>query len=413
MGIHWLHGLSLSMKIVMTTDAYWPRINGVTVAVDAFRRSLVERGHTVYVIAPQYPPSERDALWPDDGHVFRFRGFSIPWSPEDRFGWPCERFRITRLLEELKPDIVHAHTEVTLGFSGKTYCRRNNVAHVMTRHTYWEEYLPTYSFLITHGIAHLIVSTWSRMDYGLVDSVIVPTEHLGRLIRSYGVTTPIEIIPTGVDPREFDLRSEEQRAQEAHFDRAFPIMRGRQVLIYAGRIVHEKNIDFLLEALVKVIPAVPEVLLLLAGGGPYRADLERRTRERGLDRHVLFTGYLDRKQLAWAYRGAEAFVFSSKTETQGLALVEAMMCGTPAVVVEAMGTEDILAGDRGGFLVAENSAAFAAKVVLLLRDEGLRRAKGTEARERAGEWTIGRTTDRLLGVYERAISRRSRSPSGP
>ncbi|MCX7039985.1 MAG: glycosyltransferase [Spirochaetes bacterium] len=165
--------------------------------------------------------------------------------------------------------------------------------------------------------------------------------------------------------------------------------------------------------MVKVIPAVPEVLLLLAGGGPYRADLERRTRERGLDRHVLFTGYLDRKQLAWAYRRAEAFVFSSKTETQGLALVEAMMCGTPAVVVGAMGTEDILAGDRGGFLVAEDVEAFAARVVLLLRDEGLRRAKGAEARERAGEWTIGRTSDRLLGVYERAISRRSRSPSGP
>ncbi len=401
------------MKIAMTTDAYWPRINGVTVAVDVFRRSLVERGHTVYVIAPKYPPSERDALWPDDGRVFRFPGFTIPWSPEDRFGWPRERYRITRLLEELKPDIVHSHTEVTLGFSGKTYCRRNNVAHVMTRHTYWEEYLPTYSALITHGIAHLIVSTWSRMDYGLVDSVIVPTEHLGRLIRSYGVTTPIETIPTGVDPREFDLGPVEEQAQEAYFLRTFPVMTGRRVLLYAGRIAHEKNIDFLLEAMGTVTASAPEALLVLAGDGPYRADLEHRVKERGLGRCVLFTGYLDRKQLAWAYRHSDAFVFSSKTETQGLALVEAMMCGTPAVAVEAMGTEDILAGDRGGFLVSEDAAAFAAKVALLLQDEALRRAKGAEARERAGEWTIGRTTDRLLDVYERAISRRNRSRSGP
>jgi 1,2-diacylglycerol 3-alpha-glucosyltransferase len=401
------------MKIAMTTDAYWPRINGVTVAVDAFRRSLVERGHTVYVIAPQYPPSERDALWPDDGNVFRFPGFRIPWSPEDRFGWPRERFRVTRLLEELKPDIVHAHTEVTLGFSGKTYCRRNNVAHVMTRHTYWEEYLPTYSVLITHAVARLIVSTWSRLDYALVDSVIVPSEHLGRLVRSYGVTTPIEIIPTGVDPREFDLSPAENRALEEHFHRTFPVIRGRRILTYAGRIVHEKNLDFLLDAMGEVTPSVPDALLLLAGDGPYRTDLERRVQERDLGRHVLFTGYLDRKQLAWAYRHSDAFVFSSKTETQGLALVEAMMCGTPAVAVEAMGTEDILAQDKGGFLVAEDASAFAAKAVLLLRDTGLRRVKGAEARAHAEEWTIGRTTDRLLDVYERAISRRNRQPSGP
>jgi glycosyltransferase involved in cell wall biosynthesis len=396
------------MKIAMTTDAYWPRINGVTVAVDAFRRSLVERGHTVYVIAPEYPPSDRDALWPDDGNVFRFPGFSIPWSPEDRFGRLRERFRVTRLLEELRPDIVHAHTEVTLGFSGKTFCRRNNVAHVMTRHTYWEEYLPTYSVLITRGIARLIVSTWSRMDYALVDSVIVPSEHLGRLIRSYGVTTPIDTIPTGVDPREFDLSPAQDRTQGEQFLRAFPVIHGRRILIYAGRIVHEKNIDFLLDAIAPVAAAVPQALLLLAGDGPYRADLERRVRERKLGMHVLFTGYLDRKQLAWAYRHSDAFVFSSKTETQGLALVEAMMCGTPAVVVEAMGTEDILAGDRGGFLVAEDAAAFAAKAILLLRDEGLRRRKGAEARAHAEQWTICKTTDRLLEVYARAISRRNR-----
>ena len=212
-GIHCGNRSTHPVKIVMTTDAYWPRINGVTVAVDAFRRSLVERGHTVYVVAPRYPPSPRDSLWPDDGHVFRFSGFSIPWSPEDRFGWPRGRFRVTRLLEELKPDIVHAHTEVTLGFSGKTYCRRRGVAHVMTRHTYWEEYLPTYSALITNWMARLIVGTWSHLDYSLVDCVIVPSERLGRLIRSYGVAAPIQTIPTGVDRASstFPQRSRRRR----------------------------------------------------------------------------------------------------------------------------------------------------------------------------------------------------------
>jgi 1,2-diacylglycerol 3-alpha-glucosyltransferase len=396
------------MHITMTTDAYWPRINGVTVAVDSFRRSLVERGHTVSVIAPQYPPSEMDGVRPDDEWVFRFPGFAIPWSPEDRFGWPRDRWQVTRLLERLKPDLVHAHTEVTLGFSGRTYCRRSGAAHVMTRHTYWEEYMPTYSALLSRPVARLVVGAWSLIDYSQVDCVIVPSARLGTVIRSYGVRTPIETIPTGVDPREFSLSPAAQRGQEAWFRARFPALRGRQVLLYAGRIVREKNIDFLLGVVERIAPAFPAILLVLAGDGAHRVALERSVRERGLAGHVLFTGYLERGQLAWLYGEARAFVFSSKTETQGLALAEAMTCGVPAVAIAAMGTEDTLAGDRGGFLVPDDADAFAARVALLLRDEGLRRAKAAEARAAAEEWTIEATTDRLLAVYGRARAARAR-----
>ena len=190
-------------------------------------------------------------------------------------------------------------------------------------------------------------------------------------------------------------------------------MKGRRILAYAGRLVHEKNIDFLLSAMTRIAPAMPDALLVLAGDGPYRTVLEHSVREHALEGHVLFTGFLDRKQMAWLFRRSEVFVFSSKTETQGLALAEAMMCGVPAVAVAAMGTEDILEGDAGGFLVPEDAGVFASRVIALLGDEGLRRAKAAQARERASRWTIGRTTDMLLAVYEQAIIRRSRSLSAP
>ncbi len=390
------------MHITMTTDAYWPRINGVTVAVDSFRRSLVERGHTVSVIAPLYPPSDRDAVWPDDEWVFRFPGLAIPWSPEDRFGWPRDRRQVTRVLERLRPDVVHAHTEVTLGFSGRTYCRRHGTAHVMTRHTYWEEYMPTYSALLPRPVARLVVGAWSLIDYSRVDCVVVPSARLGTVIRSYGVRTPIETIPTGVDPREFSLDAGERRRQQAWFAARFPGIVRRPVLLYAGRVVREKNIGFLLDVIQRLAPSFPDSLLVLAGDGAHRAALENSAGEKGVRRNVLFTGYLDRKQLAWLYGQSRVFVFSSKTETQGLALAEAMTCGLPAVAIRAMGTEDTLAGDRGGFLVPDDPAAFAARTALLLSDEALRRAKAAEARRAAREWTIGATTDRLLAVYERA-----------
>jgi glycosyltransferase involved in cell wall biosynthesis len=404
------------MHITMTTDAYWPRINGVTVAVDSFRRSLVERGHRVSVVAPLYPPSAMDAVWPDDEWVFRFPGMAIPWSPEDRFGWPRDRRQVTRLLERLRPDVVHAHTEVTLGFSGRAYCRRHGTAHVMTRHTYWEEYMPTYSALLPRPLARLVVGAWSLLDYSRVDCVIVPSARLGTVIRGYGVRTPIETIPTGVDPREFSLDPARRRKLDAWFAARFPGLARRQVLLYAGRIVREKNIDFLLDVMERMAPRFPDSLLVLAGDGAHRGALERSARERGIGKRVLFTGYLDRTQLAWLYGCARVFVFSSKTETQGLALAEAMMCGVPAVAIAAMGTEDTLAGNAGGFLVADDPDAFAGRTAMLLADEKLRRAKAAEARRRAREWTIDATTDRLLAVYERARdaekARRTRARGG-
>jgi 1,2-diacylglycerol 3-alpha-glucosyltransferase len=333
---------------------------------------------------------------------------------------------VTRLLERLRPDVVHAHTEVTLGFSGRTYCRRHGVAHVMTRHTYWEEYMPTYSALLPRPLARLVVGAWSLIDYSQVDCVIVPSARLGSVIRSYGVRTPIQTIPTGVDPREFSLDHRQRKQEEEWFDAKFPVLKGRQLLLYAGRIVREKNIDFLLGVMEKVAPAFPSCLLVLAGDGVHRASLERSVRERGLAGHVLFPGFLERKQLAWLYAQARVFVFPSKTETQGLALAEALTCGVPAVAIAAMGTEDILEGDAGGFLVPEDRDLFASRVLALLSDGALHLHKAAEAAARASQWTIARTTDTLLGVYARAIeekaraaarragvSRRSRSRSAP
>jgi 1,2-diacylglycerol 3-alpha-glucosyltransferase len=394
------------MRIVMTTDTYWPRINGVTVAVEGFRRALTKLGHEVIVLAPLYPRPEGDASPPDDERIIRFPAFSLPFSPEDRLGYPAARWRITRLLEDLKPDVVHAHSEFTIGFGGKSYCRRSGVPHVMTCHTYWEHYIQAYFPFLLPAAAKLIARTWSRSDYRLVDCLTVPSQFLKRHLLTYGVETPIEVIPNGVDPEEFTMSPAERAEQAAYFRRVMPQLAGRRLLLYVGRIAHEKNIDFLLECLGRVIRTVPKALLLMAGDGPYRAGLERKAAAQGLGGNVLFPGYLDRKKLAYIYGASDLFVFSSKTETQGLVLVEAMTCGTPVVALRATATEEVLTDGEGGSLVEEDIAAFTDRVLYYLRDEHARKAAGERARAVSRRWTLEKTTEMLLAVYERAIDER-------
>jgi glycosyltransferase involved in cell wall biosynthesis len=394
------------MKIALTTDTYWPRINGVTVSIDSLRRCLRTLGHTVYVIAPAYPPAEGSGSVPDDEHVFRLPAFSFPLSPEDRVGYPSARLHVPRLLEDLKPDVVHSQTEFTIGFGGKAYCLRHDVPHFMTCHTWYEHYITTYFPLLPASFARAVASSWSRADYRLIDGLVVPSRWMQGLVRSYGVDCPIEVIPTGIDPDDFSLAPDVMGEAAARFHVKVPDISGRRILLYTGRIAKEKNIDFLLGVMQRIRESAPDALLVLAGRGPQEARLQESVRAQGLEAHVRFAGYLDRRELTYVLSRAEAFVFASKTETQGLVLVEAMMCRVPVVAVRARGTEEFLVDDKGGYLVEEDVEQFAAKVRLLLSDRDTQRQKREEARTAAQEWTAQSMTSRLLALYDGALRAR-------
>jgi glycosyltransferase involved in cell wall biosynthesis len=394
------------MKIVMTTDTFWPRVNGVTVAIDTFRRELRRLGHTVYIFAPRYPAEWSGFAVPDDDQVFRFPSFSFPLSPEDRLGYPTVRLRIRRLLEELQPDVVHSHSEFTIGFGGKSYCVRNSVPHVMTCHTYWENYITTYVPIIPAFVARAVASTWSRSDYRLVDYLTVPSQWLSELIASYDIQPPIAVIPNGINPEEFHMEPAEREAAAARFAAKVPGLDGKRVLLYAGRLAKEKNIDFLLEVMLRVRESCPETVLVIAGRGPHDASLRETVAEKGLSNNVRFAGYLDRKELSYAHSISEAFVFASKTETQGLVLIEAMMCRSPVVTVTSPGTSEVMAEQKGGYLVDEDVTEFTDKVLLLLNDRELHERKREEAWETAQTWTAAKMTEKLVEVYEKAIQNR-------
>lgn len=136
----------------------------------------------------------------------------------------------------------------------------------------------------------------------------------------------------------------------------YGILSTRPVALYVGRAAHEKNIGFLLHALEYTRRLRPDILLLIAGEGPAVPDLKEKVNALGLRDHVQFIGYLDRSEaLPACYAAADVFVFASRTETQGLVLLEAMAAGLPVVALSEMGTTDILAPGRGAFFAARRS----------------------------------------------------------
>src|SRR6185503_12507780 len=179
----------------------------------------------------------------------------------------------------------------------------------------------------------------------------------------------------------------------------------RPVMLLVGRVAHEKNIGFLLRVLGEVVRSVPTVLFVIAGEGPALPGLRRAAVEAGLGGHVLFVGYLDRRgPLLDCYRAADVFVFASRTETQGLVLLESLALGVPVVSTAVLGTKEVLANAAGAIVVREDVAEFAAAVTRVLTERALRAKLASAGREFVErQWSSREMARRLLGLYEELV----------
>jgi glycosyltransferase involved in cell wall biosynthesis len=228
-----------------------------------------------------------------------------------------------------------------------------------------------------------------------VDAVVAPSQQLADVLVGYGIERPITVIPTGLKLAEFD------GGDGAAFRARHGIPAERPVMLLVGRVAHEKNIGFLLRVLAQVRTAVPNVLFVIAGEGPALPALRRTVADLGFEGHTLFVGYLDRSStLRDCYRAANVFVFASRTETQGLVLLESLALGTPVVSTAVLGTKEVLRDADGAIVVAEDVAEFAAAVTKVLTQPELCRSLSAAGRGFvAARWSSVEMAKRLLRLY--------------
>ena len=220
-------------------------------------------------------------------------------------------------------------------------------------------------------------------------------------LRAYGVRVKAERIPTGIDTGRFC------GGDGLSFRRQHGIDPARPVLVHISRVAHEKNIDFILRAVKRVAAEIPDVLLVIAGDGPALPHVKALASSLGILGNCLFVGYLDRATtLLDCYRSGTAFVFASRTETQGLVLLEALALGVPVISTAVMGTADVLRDVRGALVAPDEEAGFAATVMKLLRDPSLQAELAAAGPADAAAWSARAMAERLVDFYSRTIAGR-------
>lgn len=385
------HNPGQLMKVLMISDVYFPRINGVSTSIETFRQALAAEGVHSTLIAPAYP-GQTDS--DEAKNIVRIPSRYLPMDPEDRL------MRGAALTEWLKDnadadyDLVHIQTPFAAHYAGLKIARALDIPAIASYHTYFEEYLHHYIPFLPRSLMRSLARRFSRSQCEALDAVVVPSHAMADTLREYGVSRPQHIIPTGLRPEHFargDGKSFRQRNQ---------IENDRPLLLFVGRVAFEKNIGFLLDVVEEVRRSLPQVLLLITGEGPALDGLRRETSRRALSHNVRFLGYLDRKhELADCYQASDLFVFSSRTETQGLVLLEAMAQGKPVVALSAMGTRDILEGTPGTVIAQDEVADFSRHVRALLQDRPRLVRLGEEARSSAEKWSAQEMAARVHALY--------------
>jgi glycosyltransferase involved in cell wall biosynthesis len=395
------------MKILMISDVYFPRINGVSSSIQTFRHELQQLGHGVVLIAPHYAIAEdgerSTKIMESEEDIIRLPSRKIEFDPEDRIMKIRDILLNWRKIKAKNFDLIHVQTPFIAQILGVRLKRRLKIPLIISYHTLFEEYLQHYFPFMPQRPLRLFTRYLARRHCQRAQGIIVPSQMIAKVLQRYGVRKPLKVLPTGIDLNRFSRRDPMIFRQKHQIDSQRPL------LAFVGRVAFEKNIDFLLYVVKLLTRSFPNILLAIAGQGPAEMHLRRLTAHLEIEAHVLFLGYLDRENgVQELCSAADAFVFASRTETQGLVLLEALAVGTPVVALSVMGTKDILQENSGALVPEDNHADFAEKVKTLLSDSNLKNKLREEANVYIQRWSSRALAEQLQLFYEEIVASRNK-----
>ncbi len=420
------------MKIVISTDVYYPMINGVAVFSKNLATGLKKRGHQVMVLTPSISgkfsvekdpncnftvvrlKSTRMYLYPDqiekipnDKKILGIKipqflyknGLHVSYNPYSD---------IKRVLEDFKPDIIHNQTSGPLALAIFRYAKKRNIPIVMTDHTYPDNLtqqvkLPKFAKKpINAAMNAYFMSFLRRSEYATLPTKQAITDLLPKNHHSFKV--PVEALSNGIDLSHF---TKGPASEEIYKKYAIP--KNVPIILYVGRIDPEKSLDILVNSFKKLIKEVPKAHLVMVGDGTAREKLEKMIKRKKLGSQTHFIGRVIGDDLSQIYRTGTVFVITSKTETQSIVLMEAMASGLPAIAVNAGAVTELVKDGENGFIFEPNDTdGIASGINTIISNKELREKMSKNALKMIAKHDINYTLSRFEKIYNNVLRSRSK-----
>lgn len=390
----------LPMRVAMFTNNYLPFIGGVPLSIERLRAGLARHGDTTLIVAPHYQNQR------SDGEPVVRVPTLFPFGRRSEF--PLANIfspLMYRQARRFQPDIIHVHHPVWMGSAGLWLGRRLGIPVVYTYHTrleHYAHYVPLPGPLFRNLVSHAIIRRFANR----CDGVIVPAESAQEYLRAIGVRRRILVQPTGVDIDAFRAVPAPSILQL----RARYAPQGERLLITISRLSAEKNLDFLIDS-IQQLRAICEqsFRLLIIGDGPERDRIEARIKAEGLAGTVMLLGAVAPAQIPAYCRMGDLFLFASRSETQGMVILEAMAAGMPVVAVRSSGIDDIVENGFNGFKTPLDSTRWCSAIAQLIGDPVLLKRLSENAMSCAANYSVSRFSGDVRSFYASLIAARHRT----
>lgn len=384
------------MKVLITTDCYIPTVNGVVTSIVNLESELRKLGHDVRILCPS-----QNFRCSEKGNVYRIGSISVDKLYSGaRAALLIQRRHLQKIID-WKPDIIHSQTEFMSFIMAKRISAAVGCPIVHTYHTVYEDY--THYFSPSPSVGKKIVTDFTRGLLKGVRTVIVPSRKIEDLLKSYGISKKIRIVPTGLNIDKFMEEVSAERIEQMKAELNIPPE--NKVLVSVGRAAKEKNIDELLKYFRKL--NMKNTTLLIVGGGPYLRQLKKNAKSLKLSDKVVFTGMVEPSKIAAYYKLGDVFMNASQSETQGLTYIEALASGLPMICRKDECLDEVLYNGKNGFQYT-NFEQFSKYVKALINDEALRKAMAEKSSEIAQKFSNKVFAESMEKIYAETLSSRLR-----
>ncbi len=377
------------MRIAIFTDCYLPIKNGVVTSIIQLKDGLKARGHEVIVMTPEVPDYDDE-----DDDVFRMPAIKAGLGTEQMVGI-VNQGAVTRFIKKRNIDLIHTHTEFSLGYSGKLVAKKLKIPHIHTSHTMWESY--THYILNGKILTSKMVQRIMRIFLKKITANVAPSVKIQKYNREIIPEVPIVVINNGIDVSKFKSSVITER-EISDIRNKFGLSKKDKLMIFVGRIGKEKRVCELFDTVTEIMKKNSSAKMIFVGDGPELNELIKRAKKIGMEKRFVFTGFVNWDLVYRFYSISTIFLTSSLSEVQPMTIIEAIMCGLPVIVRKDDSYMDLVQEGINGHLVDSDEELFI-KLDALLKDEEKLRQYSIGSSEISERFTAENHVKRMEKLY--------------
>lgn len=390
------------MKIGIFTDAYEPHISGVTTSIKMLKTALEKMHHEVYIVTANLDNNK--FIYDEKNKIIYLPGIKTGIYETKLTGIYSKK--AMKIIKEWNLDVIHSQTEFGVGYFSRIVAKKLNLPIVHTYHTLYEDYV----HYVTHGhfnnfAKKLAIKITKYYCEKRCDELIVPTDKIKDLfINKYNIIKHVNVIPTGIDIDKFKITPSMKKNIQI-IKNKYKIKETDFIIGSVGRIAPEKSFDKLLYNIKDMIKVNTNIKVLLVGGGPDLDNLKELTKKLNLENYVIFTDKIDYDLVPTYFNIFNVVVSFSKTETQGLTIIEGLAASKPTLCIEDDSFKAMIEPNYNGFLFKDNTE-FKDYIFKLMNDQKLYKDMSTNARNSTYKYSKEVFAADILKVYHKAIEKK-------